>query len=731
MNLPVPGADGLPAASRTRVRAIPWGALGLLASLPFLLALFSDAWPYTPTQSAFIDPWLYPSFFLHMKAQLLAFPWAYYGDRLSDTLPGWCIYRIFGPWLGNYVFKLSVIYTATFALFFAVRQVFHERAALLAVLLLLAEPFFVIAFGWDYVDGIGVAYFSLTLLCLVRAADSDRYRLSLFLAGVFGVCLITSHLLWMNVAWTLPLGYFLANRMGRRHSAWISLAMLLCGSVAALGFFTAVYHGLTGKWFYLENSVHVIRLGVAGAKTVVTPFSEWFYGSSWLVQYNALAPAAAWLALRRRTGGMERLYLSLFLATYLTCWAWQAAGFPFAALWYYTSFLFPWFAMALGACLHRALAAMDRRTYSLLVAACVAGSGLVIWGGGLATEVVRADAGSPAGVWVWNRPMVPLSLLGAAVALPLAAIARARRWPAAVFTFGLLFVFAAQFGVARGWFTQATDLSNKQGFRMVLDADAWADRLTTGRHLFWWYDKSEPRQGIIFGITSLYFRATSMVNDDLPNLRPEDEDRITTRPVISLSWKPDALGRVRSALRRYWFSVQPLDNTAIRSGGATLYLNLFRVGRTESDVDGLLAQRNAREITGFLRPDELRPTAGVRMDGDTSVRLRYTGPQWDYAAELPFDLKSSAGEAWIRIRAKVIQGKIALGVTNASDSDFEDRVILDPGRDDQEIVLRIRHPETRHTLIIGNGLWSGRPSEIVIERLAVYTPAESGRKGGK
>jgi hypothetical protein len=67
--------------------------LGLLAILPLALVLFNDYWPYTSSYGGFIDPWLYTSYFLHLKAQLLAFPGAYYGDRLSDSLPGWAIYH--------------------------------------------------------------------------------------------------------------------------------------------------------------------------------------------------------------------------------------------------------------------------------------------------------------------------------------------------------------------------------------------------------------------------------------------------------------------------------------------------------------------------------------------------------------------------------------------------------------------------------------------------------------
>src|ERR1039458_10381558 len=62
--------------------------LGILALLPMMLEVFNDYWAFSSAQVASVDRWLYPGYFLHLKSQLLAFPHGYYGDRLSDLLPG-------------------------------------------------------------------------------------------------------------------------------------------------------------------------------------------------------------------------------------------------------------------------------------------------------------------------------------------------------------------------------------------------------------------------------------------------------------------------------------------------------------------------------------------------------------------------------------------------------------------------------------------------------------------
>jgi hypothetical protein len=130
-SVPAPpiGAAGVLARMRSRVGP-HLGPLVLLACLPAMLAFLNDYWPFTSSQAAFIDPWLYPSYFLHLKAQLLAFPTGYYGDRLSEILPGWALYHLFGPWIGNFILKLSVIYTTAFTAYFLLHDLFGKRVAL-------------------------------------------------------------------------------------------------------------------------------------------------------------------------------------------------------------------------------------------------------------------------------------------------------------------------------------------------------------------------------------------------------------------------------------------------------------------------------------------------------------------------------------------------------------------------------------------------------------------------
>jgi len=183
--------------------------LGLLAIFPLVLAFIDDNWAFTSSQTGLVDPWLYVARFLHPRSQALAFPLGYYGDRLSYIVPGWLWYQALGPLAGNYAFKLLDIYMAIGGLYFLVTALLTRRAALLCCALISVHPFFLMCFGWDYVDGAGVSFYTLSLLCCVLAAKSPKYRLRLFLAGALLVSLITTHFLWLNIAWTIPLGFLL------------------------------------------------------------------------------------------------------------------------------------------------------------------------------------------------------------------------------------------------------------------------------------------------------------------------------------------------------------------------------------------------------------------------------------------------------------------------------------------------------------------------------------------
>ena len=696
--------------------------LGILALLPLALLLFNDYWAFTSAQSVFIDPWRYTGYFLHLKAQLLAFPSSYASDRFSDSLPGWFIYQAFGPWVGNYVFKAVVIYTASFATYFAASRLFHPRVALIAGLLVGAQPYYLIAFGWDYVDGICVAYFSLSLLFAFRAAWSNSWRLSLFLAGFFGACAMSAHFLWLNLGGTVLVAYFGAQRGSSRHSVWKSLCALFMGALTAVILFCLVYHYFTGNWFYLANSLrHTLNNGLGAARKVNAALVPTTSPAIWLAPYTGLIPVACWWIFRRDTQRSERLCLILAVTAYATAWVWQAVGFPFVILWYYSSFLFPLYALGVAAVLNRPVRALSDRAYIVAVAGCVA-AGAVLFGGVPIWDWLHDRLRSaPAGPSILREGSLPVfALICLLAALPVC-FRPLKHLSLGTFAAGLFLVYGLQLIALpeQGWFSGRESFTNKQAFRLILDADAWIGRFRPDRRLLWWLDGREPKQGLMAGVTGLYLRGYSMLNQELPKLSSKDVELLDgpRRMVLVVSSKPDSVVRAREALSGAGISVRTERTATIANGPLALSLALFDTKPMSLLPGFAVAREGLQEVPGVLSLDQFQPVlASVQRSG--SVTISAVAPAWAYLAYAP--LRLPAGETWVRVTARVRKGQVGFGILNVKETDFHVRKFLDEDEDSQDVLLPISHPEDSVKLIIQNGSVGGRLSEVIVENIGLF-----------
>ncbi len=703
--------------------------LGILAIFPLLLAFLNDYWAFTTSQSPMIDPWLYTSYFLHLKSQLLAFPGAYYGDRLSYTVPGWLLYHVFGPMAGNYILKLSVIYIAIFALYYATATLFHERTALLCGVLISIQPYFLMAFGWDYVDGIGIAYYSLSLLCVLRAAQSGRWRLWLFAGGVFFTSLISTQLLWLNIAWTVPALYYAANRLLSKHRFWESVALFVSGAGLAFAACCAIYFLLTGNWFYIANSVRHTLHGFGAAQKIADPVIAWIGYAQWLVPYNALMLVALWRLFRRGESSLGRMCLVLFVTCYGTIWIWEVVGFPFTKLLYYSDYIFPAYVLALAALLHNWVEKLRPLVYVLIV-----GSVLVI-GGGLFFSIPALDRllqslpvllqQHPALAPVWHYQALWASAVGAAACLCLCA----RRFSTtlmAVFLAGILLMGGIQltFHSRQGWFSHSpgSDYTNKQGFQLILDADAWADRIRPDRRVLVWYNQTEPRMGIIGGLSSLYLWGWSLLNVNLPDLVPKDAERIQPYgDILVMSWDTNAILKAQRSLESVGWEVSRERETTIRNGKLALHLGFLDVTSTKSENAAMISKEGLEEIPGVLKLSEVLPTTPeTLLRSDEALDITTPAQLWAYAAytPLPF-LDTDRDKVWIRISAKVLSGQAGFGILNSSEKAFYTRTTVAPTTGYQDVTLEIDHPGDSSKLIIEDDTPSGQKAEVKISHIDI------------
>jgi hypothetical protein len=703
--------------------------LGMLAVFPLLLALLNDYWAFTSSQAGMIDPWLYTSYFLHLKSQLLAFPTAYYGDRLSSNVPGWILYHIFGPLFGNYVLKLSTIYTAVFALYYAVLTLFDEQTALICGALITVQPYFLMAFGWDYVDGIGIAYFSLSLLCALRATTSSRWRMLLFTAGIFTTCLVSTQLLWLNIAWTIPLLYYVANRLYSNHRFWESLNLFVAGGAVAFAGCCGIYYFLTGHWFYIGNSVRHTLHGFDAAQKMATPVSAWIGYAHWLVPYNALIPVTLWGFFRRRVTPGQRMCLALFAVSYLTIWAWELVGFPFTKLLYYSDYIFPTYLLALAALLNN-WAEKLRPGFAVLTAGAI-----LAVGGGLFFSMPALDEliqnlpaylqRHPALAPMWHYQALWAAAIGAMAGVCLC-IARFRRTLPVVFIGGTLLMCCVQltFQSRQGWFSGAlgSDYTNKEGFRLILEADAWADRLRRDRRVLVWYNQTEPRVGIVGGLSSLYLWGWSLLNLHLPDLELKDNDRIQAYgDILVMSWNPDAVSRARRSLKAVGWDVTEERETTIRNGRLALNLGFFDVVPTPGGSKAVTEREGMQDISGVLKLSEVLPTSTeTSLQSNKTLHITTPAQQWAYAAYTPLPFVSADRDrVWIRISTKVLSGQAGFGILNSSEKAFYTRSTVGQSVGYKDVTLEVQHPEDSRKLIIENDTPDGQKADLIVSQISI------------
>jgi hypothetical protein len=405
-------------------------------------------------------------------------------------------------------------------------------------------------------------------------------------------------------------------------------------------------------------------------------------------------------------------------------WAWQAVGFPFVMLLFYTSFLFPAYALGLAAVLNQAVENLGQRSYNILLTLCVVASAILYWvisfWDGLSSTYAQLHAGV-IGPWTWAHPMWAFSAVCSSITVPVFWLRSKRLAAVTVLVLGMFTVYALQLTrmEKQGWFSSTT-LTNKQAFHILLDADTWVDKTARERKIQWWANLTEPRGGLIGSLASIYFYGYTMLGGNMPQLPPQDEARLsTTKPLLVVSWNPDALEQARQTLERQGLSVKEVG-TAITNGDATLHLKLFKV-KYATRLASLTTGKGMQELPGLLKLDQILPANPfVSIQKEDVVRLRTVQSRWGYDAILPAEFPADRDRYMVHMRVRVVKGQIGFGVLNGTETDFYDRKFLDEDVDPQDVLLDVTHPGDSHKLIIENGDWDRMPSEVVIEKLSVY-----------
>ena len=245
-----------------------------------LLAIDAD-WAFTPLGQ--IDPWVYFGTFVNLSYNLTNFsrdvlrrPTVVDSSRISCACAPAARSR-------NAVLHLAVFYAATVGCYSLLSMAtVGRRPALVVSLLLGAYQPFLNAVGWDYVDGAGLAYFSLACACGTAADQGKRPLLWSAPSGVFaGACIIT------NIAWLMMMPGF-CHLSGPALAAggpraYVRLGLALGAGTTAITVACAiVYARITGNYWFFLPSITVSRALVSQSNPWQSQSYDWAWDNALL-----------------------------------------------------------------------------------------------------------------------------------------------------------------------------------------------------------------------------------------------------------------------------------------------------------------------------------------------------------------------------------------------------------------------------------------------------------------
>lgn len=494
--------------------------LGLVVVLawPLILLAINGSWAYGDPFAGFIDPWIYTGYMLDFPAHQRIFPNIYYGSRLSWLLPGYVVFKLLPPLAANFLLRLVLVWGATGSLYLILRDTVGRRGALFATLLLGAHAYFLLAIGWDYPDGPGLAYFLTSLLLLTCAAQRRAWALSLTGAGLLAAGAVHTNLFWAAFVPFQAVYYAVVNRQGRRNSLWLSAALFTVGALGGTGMLSVAGKALGCRFlFFMPQVKHVLESEAQPNPWKLT-VGEWAGHAGWLVLPAVTAAGALVLLAARRRGRlpacptMAWVFQLYFLAAVAYLLYWETRGHPVLQFRFYASYLIPPMFLALGGQAATLLAGVPSARLR---------------------PVALAAAGACLLAAVVPLPLAPTSWPALFVLLPLAlGVAGVGLWVARPSSPAWLLVVAACVGLGNRLPADVDDLQQREtsvrrdGYLAVVDGARVVQKWVQDPHFYFWYDAFESADalghrelgGLFRAVASTYLWCYKLANENFPHL---------------------------------------------------------------------------------------------------------------------------------------------------------------------------------------------------------------------
>ena len=632
-------------------------AVLLLLAFPFALVSANSNWLYSPL--GWVDQWVYFGYFLHLqpfKADL--FPNLYYGTRLPWILPGYVVHRLFDVMTAKYVLHFGFYYLAVFPMYCLLKRAAGRRTALLGAVLFATHAAFLLAIGWDYMDGAGITYNLLGLASMARGASSKQPWPWIALAGAAGAAMVYTNLFLICF---MPCVFVFYLFLRYKPDQPGKLRLLLT----------------SGLWFGAGAAVLTIALGVINDSL---DGNFWFYGPS-IVAFIGLAAhpnpwranglgwlrTAYWLGIPVVTGACGLLYLALRIQRRLMHWGDSCTAFVSLyhveligmIVWYwisgvglqlnfYVSYLLPLMFLAIGCMLVTALDEWRAWVYWLLI---LGTAGMFAFSLNLADGTFASRLHHAGLAVIVLCPMVGLCLT----------VVFYRRQPVILAALAGLWLYQVGYsGMA------APNPHNRQTFLRTVRASniVWSHIQEERRPVLFWYGSKEPGTMEFMSLNSIFLYEYSMLSTDFPSTGP----RLQPGGIaVILSDHPGVLGEADRALAPLQMKTEVLAENDIASDGVSYRMTFVRFAEPTPEhlqplavsmVDGVAKLTLATPAEPRELPQDKWSSVQVRSDGlfTTMAQQRYTwGPRY-----VPL-VASRSGLYRFTLKYKVIEGGLLFG----------------------------------------------------------------------
>jgi hypothetical protein len=478
-------------------RGVWWYRFAILLA-PVLVLWRQDNPLFTPPGT--VDSWLYLGYFrdlVNFKRDL--FPNLYYGSRLPMLLPGYAVHAILPPVAASAVLHLALLFTASLALFEALRQLAGRRAAFLTVLLFCGNPQVWYAIGWDYFDGFVIAYCLVTLAALTHAAAGRGGWRAPVLAGAGIAGIVYSNLICVVFVPVLGLYYAGIAWVWRRplRDAWRAPIVCAATVAAVTAALCLVNRVIDGAWWFYAPSVHTGQILKHQNRWETSPWR--LYGlAPWLWLTTGAVIAAIVRVVRgslRDVAAMVSFALIIPFAIY--CYfqpvLWAALGQP-----YYAALLLPFVFLAIGALFFSGIEAIGARRFAVYCGLAAAGIATV-WGD-------YASAWTP----LWPHA-IPLVVMVGGGLLALALMPGMRAWGILCGIGGIVLFASETRYLPRGQSTsrdQGVQIrephENRAMLERVMANRGWIEDARRGHAVRFWFDSHEPASDDFVPLNATY-----------------------------------------------------------------------------------------------------------------------------------------------------------------------------------------------------------------------------------